>query len=207
MESDIKNTIVLDFFGIPGSGKSTESHEIAERYRREGKSVIEASYRLDHEFSAVRRTTAKLLMLLSLPFEKRKRINALAKKNGYNRSNGKLNQAVNVASKLFAVKKYNGKTDYIIFDEGFAQAAISLSVNSKIPADENYREIRSLLDDPPEMRLIAARLSIDEALRRIARRNTRQSRVEAIQSAHGKRAMMKRYEAAAEQIIRMLHEK
>ncbi len=203
MESDIKKTVILDFFGVPGSGKTTKSHEIANSYRRNGKTVIEPSYYLDHGVPPIIRKIKKYSMLFSIPSEKRRRIKEIVAANGYDGSNGKLNQIVNIASKLHAIRKYQYNTDYIIFDEGLAQAAISLSVNSGISADDNLRQIVSLIDNAPEIQLIDLRLSIVEALRRIELRNTGDTRVEVMSTEKEKETLMKHYEDAVCQIREM----
>jgi thymidylate kinase len=200
MGSDLKKTIVLDFFGVPGSGKTTKSHEIAESYRRKKKTVVEPSYDLDHGKSSTMRKIIKLWMLIQLPGKKRTSIKELVRKNGYNSSNGELNQIVNIASKIYAIKKYDGRVDYIIFDEGLAQAAISLSVNSEIPADNNLKQIINIIKTIPEVHLIDTRLSIVEALRRIEKRNSGDTRIEAMKTVQEKEKMMERYEEAVNQI-------
>lgn len=203
MGVDLRETVVLDFFGVPGSGKTTKSHEIAESYRRKGKTVEEPSYDLDHGMSSAKRRLEKLRMLILLSGKRRKEVKELVRKNGYDGSNGELNQVINIASKLYTIQKYKGKTDYIVFDEGLAQAAISLSVNSDIPADENLKQIITLIDNPPEIQFVDTQLSIVEALRRIEIRSSGDTRVEAMKTEQEKENLMKRYEAASEQVGKM----
>lgn len=113
MGSDLgKETVILDFFGVPGSGKTTKSHEIAESYRRKGKLVVEPSYDLDHCRSSWKRKISKLLMtdgLFAVENSAYKDARSLVEKNGYNSTNGKSNQIVNIATKLYSIKKYSGK--------------------------------------------------------------------------------------------------
>lgn len=111
-----------------------------------------------------------------------------------------MNQIVNIASKLFTIKKYNGKVDYIIFDEGLAQAAISLSVNSSISAEENLKRIVGLVDGCPEIKLIDTRIEIVEAMRRIEIRNSRETRIEVMKNEKEKETLMERYKVASEHI-------
>lgn len=207
MGSDLgRKTAVLDFFGVPGSGKTTKSHEIAESYRRKGKVVVEPSFELDHNRTSWRRKTSKLLMtgwLFVVEKSAYKSIKSLVEKNGYNNKNGKTNQIVNIATKLYATYKHYGTADYIIFDEGFAQAAISLSVNSSISADANLRALLDLIKTVHDFQLIDTRLSIVEALRRIEERNSNDTRIETIKTEQEREDLMKRYEMATDQICNM----
>lgn len=200
MGSDLRRTVILDFYGVPGSGKTTESHEIAKSYRKLGNTVIEPSYQLDHGKSIIVRRIKKIQQLLSLQKAEKNAIRIIVRNNGYSPGKGEVSQTINIATKLYAVKKYYGSFDYIIFDEGFAQAAVSLSVNSQVPADENLNQILALTDPIPKLQLVYVKLSISEALKRIANRNSRDTRVEAMQTEQAKIALMKQYEKAANQI-------
>ena len=205
MESDMK-TIVLDFYGVPGSGKTTASHKIAQDLRSKNKKVEEPSYDLDHGIPAWRRKIRKLKMAVWVRLFRSKQyqdIEALVKKNGYNRENGQIGQIVNIATKLFALNRFVGSVDYLVFDEGLAQAAISLSINSNIPANDNLTELLSMINSNLEIRLIKTELSIVEALKRIRTRNTQDTRVEALKTEQEKLDLMKRYEEASNQISKM----
>mgnify|MGYP001787824549 CR=1 FL=1 len=203
MGSDLKKTVVLDFFGVPGSGKTTKSHEIAESYRRKGKDVVEPSYNLDHNCSSMVRRIKKLWMMMVIPKWKKEAIKELVRENEYDSANKALNHVVNIASKIYAIEKHNGKVDYLIFDEGVAQAAISLSVNSTIPANENLERVLSLISSLPEIHLVDTKLNIGEALRRVEKRNSGDTRIEAMKTEQEKEAMMRRYEEASSQIEEM----
>ena len=45
----MRDTEFIEFYGLPGSGKSTLSHIVAERLRSEGYAVEEPSYDIDHQ--------------------------------------------------------------------------------------------------------------------------------------------------------------
>jgi thymidylate kinase len=205
MESNIK-TIVLDFYGVPGSGKTTESHIMADYLRSKNKKVKEPSYYLDHIVPLWRRKIMKLKMAVWTRLfrsKQYKEIVALVIENGYNRTNGQTSQIINITTKLFALNRFVGLVDYLIFDEGLAQAAISLSVNSNISAGENLKQLISIIGNTLQIRLIKTELSIEEALRRIESRSSKDTRVEAMKTKQKKIELMKRYEFASNQISNM----
>lgn len=57
-------SVVVEFAGLPGSGKSTLSHALAEELRRSGEPVSEVSYEITHRTSPLRRRWIKLGFLL-----------------------------------------------------------------------------------------------------------------------------------------------
>ncbi len=61
MADDLNKPIIIDFFGLPGCGKSTVSHMLAEELRKQGKVVSEPSYDTDHKLSQVKRKTNKII--------------------------------------------------------------------------------------------------------------------------------------------------
>lgn len=197
MENNLKKTVILDYYGIPGSGKSTVSHVLSEKYREEGKSVIEPSYIYDHRGSGVTRKLKKISATIQFGMKSPRRFLAvyrLGKLNGYTLTSGLLNQIVNIVTKIYAIEKYIGKFDYIIFDEGLAQAAISLSVNSEHPSAGNFKSIMDLLPDIPEIKLVQVTLDIHEALKRIEIRNSKDTRVEKLEEYNSRILLLQKYE-------------
>ena len=197
MENNLKKTVVLDYYGIPGSGKSTTSHALAEKYREEGKSVIEPSYDYDHHGSCITRKLKKISATIQFGMKSPGRflsVYRLVKLNGYTRTSGLLNQIVNIVTKVSAVEKYNGKVDYIIFDEGLTQAAISLSINSEYPSTGNFKSILDLIPDIPEIKLVQVTLDVHEALKRIELRNSKDTRVEKLEGYNSRILLLQKYE-------------
>jgi ABC-type dipeptide/oligopeptide/nickel transport system ATPase component len=52
--------MLIEFLGLPGCGKSTLSHSVAEQLRREGRAVNEATYILNHRRHKLERLLRKL---------------------------------------------------------------------------------------------------------------------------------------------------
>ncbi|RAP77488.1 hypothetical protein [Paenibacillus montanisoli] len=59
--ADRPGPVIIEFFGAPGSGKSTLSHRVADILRKSNISVKEPSYELDHQRNAVMRQNIKLI--------------------------------------------------------------------------------------------------------------------------------------------------
>lgn len=199
--------IILDYYGIPGSGKTTKSHEKANDCRKKGMTIVEPSYDLDHRHNVMARKLYKLLMTAHIFFSHHNtfsKIQKIVKENGYKSFYDQLRHIANIASKLFVIDKYRQTTDCLIFDEGLAQAAISLSVNSHISAEDNLKHILVLIDNAPEIHWVRVKVSIEIALQRIMKRDTRDTRIEAMKTQQEKEELMKLYEKAADQISNMM---
>ena len=206
MGHNIEKTVVMDFYGIPGSGKTKRSHELADRIRKKGFDVVEPSYELDHLMPVTSRKVRKSAMTTFLIFShpiKFRRVAKLVRKNGYTVGREWASQIVSISTKLFMLARYNRRIEYLVFDEGLAQAAVSLSIKGRIGADENLEQLLKLSESVSEFHLIQVMLGVDEALMRVNKRNSRDTRIEALRTTGEKEALMKRYEAAVAQIARM----
>lgn len=186
----MENTVIIDFFGLPGCGKSTRAHLLAQKLRENGKSVAEPSYTIDHEYSLAFRKIVKMVYMvrhyISYPNEARQ-IVELIKENGYNHV---IMQYVNIAYKLIKCK--TEKCDYIIFDEGFCQSAISLSVNSGINTNR-CRTFFELLLHCQWYIPVFVNVNSDVAMARMKLRKEKDSRIEKLKDNHKRVALMEAY--------------
>lgn len=201
------NTVVIDYYGIPGSGKTTYSHRLAEKYRAAGKRVAEPSYDLDHKKSRIGRKIAKISIAIYMAiwnFQRTKAVIALVKDNGYTRDNGLFNQIVNIFTKLYALEKNYNRCDYIIFDEGLAQSAISLSVCNGVNAAENLEMLLRLAGPVGEIEFQEISLEPEKALEYIRKRNSCDTRIEKQVNDEQRAQMMKKYVQATEQISKSI---
>jgi len=206
MGRNVKKTVYFDFFGLPGSGKSTNAHNMAKKLREQGYMVKEPSFEDDHKKNVIYRKIKKLLTTILFSAVNRckyRSVRALVSRNGYSLHRNGLNQIINIITKLSAIKQYSNRVEYVIFDEGLAQAAISLSVNSDIPANENLSQIMSMLDGEYRIIFINTEIDLEIALERIAYRNSRDTRIEKMESEEQKKNMMRRYESARMEIENM----
>lgn len=182
MADSIKKVTVLDFFGLPGCGKSTVSHLLAEKLREKGYGVFEPSYDLDHHLSCNKRKLVKLgqyIMYSLIHPVKSCKVSKLVKNSEYEKKSQILSQRINITTKFFALKRTG--MDYIIFDEGFGQAAISLSFNNGICGDvvPNYERIIEMCDNSFDLKPLYLKAEIETALKNMKKRGGHDSRVDA----------------------------
>ena len=196
MGSDL--TVFLEFYGLPGCGKSTVSHLVAEELRKQGKKVIEPTYDLDHKYSDAKRKTLKFLMLLVFAIvhpQKNRKLTRLIIANGY-KGTEMVSQAANIAFKLLAYEKAD--TDYVIFDEGLTQSAISLC-QGKRNSVENEAKLYGLCKKRSVYKLYI-NIDIVTALERMAGRRQHDSRIEKITDALEQEKAIKAFEKQCDEI-------
>lgn len=111
----------------------------------------------------------------------RKNVNAIiavVKNNGYTGSDA-WNQVINIAQKLLVYRYSNA--EYIIFDEGLIQSAISLTQtkNSKSDSFENVKALYRLCPKR-KVRILDICVSLEETQDRMVKRAKHDSRIEKI---------------------------
>lgn len=196
-------TTILDYYGIPGSGKSTLSHNAAVELEKANKIVVEPSFALDHSYPKVLRKIIKFNILLSTLLFKRdlyKRIKLLVEINNYNPATGMYNQISNICSKLHFIFKYWKKVDYIVFDEGLAQASISLSINSSVHPLNNLNSIKSFIPNIPCITYKCVNCDESDALHRILARKSRDTRIEKQKDVRAQILLLKLYSKLVNQL-------
>lgn len=196
------NLVIIDFFGLPGSGKSNRAHLLAEKLRNNGKWVTEPSYNMDHLNSCLSRKIKKFVAVVKyslFDIKQSKQIIQLILANGYNKP---LSQYVNLAYKIMACKKALGKFDYIVFDEGINQSAVSLSVNSSIKANINFDCLKRII----ECKIISifVNATVEDALKRMEVRGEKLSRVEQEVCIEKKHELIGKYKIACEELCPMI---
>ena len=177
---------------MPGCGKSTISHLVAEELRKQGKTVSEPTYDVDHKYSSEKRKVIKLIGLARYAFAfpgKYRKLIRLIKANGYSGSD-LISQAVNIAPKLWAYEK--AVADFVIFDEGLTQSAISLC-QGKINSVDNKASLYNL-SKKRKVQDIYIKVTINTALERIACRDNHDSRIEKIDDAGMRKHAIKAFE-------------
>ncbi len=198
MEADL--TRFLEFYGMPGSGKSTVSHLVADALRRRGDTVIEPTYDTDHaRFASIRklRKLVKLFLYAAVHPKKLAALKRLAKENG-NRGAEILSQTANIVQKL-QVYDRAARCNYVIFDEGLTQSAVSLVKNGQKSASENERILYGLCGKRTVMK-IYIRVSAETALERMEGREKHDSRIEKIPGVVNRRKALLNYEKQCETI-------
>lgn len=178
-----RNMICIDFLGLPGSGKSTLSHLLSERFHKD-LDVVEPSYHLDHECGCLQRCSFKILGVLIYafyhPFWFWHLMQIIYKQHSPLKKTFFVN-LLNVAYKLNELA--SKKLCVVIFDQGLWQSVLSLYYqDSEISTEEfadTYSKIQRLA---PAVRTISVyvKTDIETSIDRMRRRHSNVSRVESL---------------------------
>lgn len=192
MENSVKKPLFVEFYGLPGSGKSTLSHLVAERLRREGHMVEEPSYETDHQHPLPKRVKKMAVggYWFAFHHEQYNRIRTIVQQNGY-RGMEAFKQIVNVIQKM---RIYNSRKAFeiVIMDQGLIQAAISLSMYGKMKAKVNYEQLVSLMPNAVEALGVYIDVDDETVMDRMSKRKTNDSRVEKLKDHSMKVKMLLR---------------
>lgn len=188
----MSKTIFIEFYGLPGSGKSTLSHIVAERLRSEGYAVEEPSYDIDHQHPLPKKFKKFAIGGYWLVFRHRqyRRISEIVKQNGYKGLTA-FTMTVNVIQKM---RIYNSRkhAEIVIIDQGLIQACVSLSTNGDISTKENYEKLLCLMPNAAAASRIYIDVDDETAIDRMSKRATNDSRVEKLKDHNSKMEMLGR---------------
>lgn len=166
---------VIDFYGLPGSGKSTCAHRLAEELREKGLRVLEPSYRMDHENSPRMRKFKKLVWAIRYSIAHPRKARAL---RSAIRESGVpiLKYFVNAAYKAAACEAGKSRWDYIVFDEGFYQLSVSINMKQYRDPKKTAHGLCAVCRYPVVP--VYLRVEISEVMNRLQNRGEHDSRVE-----------------------------
>ncbi len=202
MENDIKYPLHLEFYGLPGCGKSTISHLLSNNLKILGYKIVEPSYEIDHvRGGKLVRRIYKIKMLVSLILFHHACFSSIVdivKSNGY-KGKDFVSQVVNVAQKISI---YNSKIsdDIVIWDQGLVQAAVSLSTNSNVSAADNLAKLL-LIIKKTNIFSVYMKCDMETALYRMKMRDSNDSRVEKLTSLDEKIQMLKNIESCCNDVL------
>lgn len=179
MENNIINPIILDFFGMPGSGKSTVARELHQKLSQCGYNVKNLSYCIDNS-CVIKRLCIKflysLVYTLCHPFFVRKltRIISINDMGGFKEA---VKQLVNITYKMYFLNNLEGY-DYIILDEGICQMIVSALYYSN--EDITIYPLLEYLLNHVSKSIVFVYLSVDEKIvfNRLENRMNENSRIE-----------------------------
>lgn len=194
--------ISIEFYGLPGCGKSTISHKLADDLRSKGLSVWEPSYEIDRKYGKTMRKVVKFAKLASFAIcnhRAYKGVRRLVEGNGYQGMSA-FHQLANIAHKIDSYRIAD-RWDVTIWDEGLVQSSISLAINSGRKASENERCLLAYTGDVKSVRVYVM-VDIDTALKRMEGRNTNDSRVEKMANLEEKITFLKGFESACDSIAK-----
>lgn len=191
------NIIVIDFFGLPGCGKSVCSHELAKLLQSNGIRVDELTYNMDHHNSMqhrfVLKTIYSLLFLIRYP-KQANAINRLIKSCCVTKISYINKQQRNIFYKLY--KTFSNNCQLIIMDEGFVQSAISTTVGTEYSSKKLYKDLLDCF--PPQKKVICYPIYIETdimmTLSNMESRQSNDSHAEKIKCIEERRAFMSAFE-------------
>ena len=200
MEHPLKNTLFLEFYGLPGCGKSTVSHVVALLLQEKGYTVDEPSFNIDHQRTLLRLSKKLSIVCCWLVTHNKEFccIRSVVKRNGYE-GMGALAQMVNVVQKIRQYN-HNAGTQICIWDQGLVQACISLSINGKVPAEENYASLLPLIKRDIKIVPVYMPVEINVALKRMNERSSNDSRVEQLSRQEQKKEMLMQFQKGIDSI-------
>lgn len=181
-----KTPIIIDFLGIPGSGKTTLSHLAAEILREEGITVVEPTYCINNEMSILHRYLTKSWYSLKLTvFKPAWALYWLfiILQSRQKTLKDFLLMIINCFYILEIYRQYS-LYDYICFlDQGICQAILSLSFHSRTKFFIEKKliiafDFLSTLD----FRVVHIEASVDTIIQRLKKRRKKQSRLERLKN-------------------------
>lgn len=173
--------ICLDFYGLPGSGKSTISHIVSSKLR-ENENIKEVSYEIDHGYPTWIRGIIKLKNVISLlisnPSLFHQLILLIIKCDHSLLGRAFYSNLFNLAFKINAIQ--SGGANCLVFDHGFWQSVVSLHYRHKgiVDYSQTYKQLRSLVSPNIIFFNIYIRLEPEMAIKRMAERTTDKARLE-----------------------------
>lgn len=191
--------VLLDFYGMPGSGKSTVSHLLSQALRNKGFTVIEPSWELNNNCSPLKRKLKKAFLAILFSLKNPKSVYDVLKCSGNIGKGGrqKINQWVNVSYTLYYVSKSCG-ADYMVMDAGIYQAVVSLHTETE-GFDCKKTLNQMIAYTQVTIVPICISVTISEVLERLKARGTSASRVDRLNDNEKEIMLMK-----IEKIIKLI---
>lgn len=202
MEINLRQVHHIEFYGLPGSGKSTVSHVVAEQLKKDGYKVIEPTYEMDHtnkkKFRVIKKIYKTIFYSMMHP-KKLIEIYVLIKNNGYTKIEI-LRQIINIIPKICIYKRTKKGCIYI-WDEGLIQSAISITILENAKINENvkalFKHTKLNIDN---IKSIYIRVKKEVALQRMKNRTFHGSRIEKIKDNDERNDLLNKFQDSCENI-------
>lgn len=192
MEDNLKRGVIVDFFGLPGSGKSTMAHILANKLNENGYEIQEKIYCINNEYNSWKRMSIKILNTITFTirnFSFMCELFSMFGKGAFRNYRELIKQWINVCFVLTSINQTTQK-DFVIADQGIVQAAISLSVNSESADIEAViRKLCEKVNSP--VKFIYISVEIEKDLERLHQRVNGKSRVDLEKDEELKRTQLK----------------
>lgn len=178
---DKRVPISIEFYGLPGCGKSTVSHMLAECLREKGYAVNEPTYVLDHQYSKVGRRIKKVWLSCLYLMADYSSFRAIVHSISTSKGKVSLQEIINLIPKC---RNYCNSESYdvLVWDEGILQSAVSSLVDSNPQASGVLAEkLLRVVADNSHLVGIYMDIPITLAMERMKERNTKDSRADRLE--------------------------
>lgn len=182
------NRVCIDILGIPGCGKSTIAHLLADMLSNRG-TVEEPTYTLAHQTSSSIKVLKKISGCISLMISHPRlfgRLMAIVRESGYHYDSGTFYKHIyNLAFKI--VEIIGMRSNYLLFDEGLWQSAVSLYYNRSCTFEdivELHSKLMSLCFPEKDANIdyvsVFVDVDVEVAVKRQQNRSAKPSRVQSL---------------------------
>jgi thymidylate kinase len=183
-----QRSVIIEFLGVPGSGKSTLSHSVADILREMGLYIKEPSYELDHQKNIFVRKTKKLykaiIHLMSRPVYSMHHILEIVRSDQRH-----FIETLKLIINLLYISEYYGecrrRSGVYFFDQGFFQwlcsTLYSAQKSSALESNRIYRLIQYSIEQSKCM-VISVHADPATAMARMEQRGGSASRLEQLDS-------------------------
>jgi len=183
--SDGKSVItplIIEFFGIPGSGKTTIQRKLSDRLRNQGNLVAtrEDLFNWAHSRSKLYKT----ILIIKEPIWVISIVISLIRLKGVRESISR-DRIIRILSLIkfpIYLKKFyeTNHVDIILLDQGMIQAFWSILYGLNSQKENGIENIVSLINGKMKVQYLHFQISIDEAVHRIVNRTSGNSRFDGI---------------------------
>lgn len=179
MAMETTGPTIIDFYGAPGSGKTTVSRMVSKKLADEGYKVDEHIFQVNNEYHPVNRIFIKGLTAVGYTlknFAFIKEIFSLAQLHTFSSRKIAVKQWVNVCFVMSSLARRRNQ-DIIIAEQGLTQAVISLALNCT-PKDFSAMINKMEKHLSADIVYVHVRIGTAENLTRLKNRNEGNSEVE-----------------------------
>lgn len=197
MGSDLTNNIQIEFYGLPGCGKSTVSEIVAEELELKGFRVVHASYEIGDQVPKVKRIFIKLWRTFVYSVTRPAKVSKI--KSVVKQSGGKGFKHVNNIIQKFHYYDRGGRKIYI-WDQGLVQASVSLSLEGDRKACDILDDLMKITDRKDKTVNIYMAEPVQTVIERMEMRSTNNATAEKIKDDDLKRKYLGRFGTACDSV-------
>lgn len=190
------NIVVFDFFGLPGCGKSVCSHEFSKLMAQDGLRINELTYNMDHRHRILSRFLLKTMYALMFQMKYFKQAQAVKRLLRYYIPNKTFvfnQQLRNVLYKLYLT--FTNRCQFVIMDEGFAQAVISITAENQHSPYKLYHQLLECIPEGMAYYPVYIETDINNSISNMDSRKSNGSRAEKISDIDERKDFLKRFES------------